>query len=258
MKKKKNYSSHPFRKKWGQNFLTDINLLDKIIRTIDPKVSDNFLEIGPGEGALTGRIFSQVNSLVSIEIDPLLIDRLMKEPSLKGLQIVHGDILNQNIKDLPIINPVRIFGNIPYNITSPILFWLIEQLDYWSDAYIMMQKEVADRLCATVDTKSYGRLTVVIGAYLDIKYCFTIKPDVFIPKPKVESAIVRFSKKKEALISDEKYKRFNKLVATAFSQRRKMLRNTLKGWDIPKNIQDKIDFTRRPENLTISEFVSMV
>ena len=91
---------------------------------------------------------------------------------MKGLQIVHGDILNQNIEDLPIINPVRIFGNIPYNITSPILFWLIEQLDYWSDAYIMMQKEVADRLCATVDTKSYGRLTVVIGAYLDIKYCF--------------------------------------------------------------------------------------
>ena len=121
-----------------------------------------------------------------------------------------------------------------------------------------MQKEVADRLTANVNTKAYGRLTVVVGAYLNIEQCLTIKPDVFIPKPKVESAIVRFSKKKEALISDEKYKRFNRLVATAFSQRRKMLRNTLKGWDIPKNIQDKIDFTRRPENLTISEFVSMV
>ena len=166
--------------------------------------------------------------------------------------------LNQNIQELPIRNPVRIFGNIPYNITSPIIFWLIEQLDYWSDAYIMMQKEVAERLCAIVGTKSYGRLTVVVGAYLDMEYCFTIKPDVFVPKPKVESAIVKFSKKKVALISDEKYIRFNKLVSAAFSQRRKMLRNTLKGWDISKEVKEKINFTRRPETLTISEFASMV
>ena len=258
MNQEKNHKRHPFRKKWGQNFLTDTNLLDKIIRTIDPQPSDNFLEIGPGEGALTEIIFPKINSLVSIEIDPLLIKGLRGKSSLKGIEVVHGDILNQNIEELPITNPVRILGNIPDNITSPIIFWLIEQLDYWSDTYIMMQKEVADRLCATVGTKSYGRLTVVVGAYLDIKYCFTIKPDVFIPKPKVESAIVKFSKKKEALISDEKYRRFNKLVATAFSQRRKMLRNTLRGWDIPKEVKERINFTRRPETLTISEFASMV
>ena len=236
----------------------DINLLEKIVRTIEPKSDDKFLEIGPGEGALTARIFPKVDSLVSIEIDPLLVKSLEEQSNLKGVEIIHGDILNQKIDELPINNPVRIFGNIPYNITSPIIFWLIEQLDFWSDTHIMMQREVAERLCAKVGTKSYGRLTVVVGAYLDIKYCFTIKPDVFIPKPKVESAIVKFSKKEQALIDDKKYVRFNKLVSAAFSQRRKMLRNTLRGWDISREVKERIDFTRRPESLTISEFASMV
>ena len=258
MNHKRNYNRHPFRKRWGQIFLMDINLLEKIVRTIEPESDDKFLEIGPGEGALTARIFPKVDSLVSIEIDPLLIKSLKKQSNLKGVEIIHGDILNQNIDELPINNPVRIFGNIPYNITSPIIFWLIEQLDFWSDTHIMMQREVAERLCAKVGTKSYGRLTVVVGAYLDIKYCFTIKPDVFIPKPKVESAIVKFSKKEQALIDDKKYVRFNKLVSAAFSQRRKMLRNTLRGWDISKEVKERIDFTRRPESLTISEFASMV
>jgi len=255
---KKNYNHHPFRKKWGQNFLMDINLLEKIVRTIEPKSDDKFLEIGPGEGALTDRIFPKVDSLVTIEIDPLLIKLLKAKSNLKGVEVVHGDILNQNIDELPINNPVRIFGNIPYNITSQIIFWLIEQLDFWSDTHIMMQREVAERLCAKVGTKSYGRLTVVVGAYLDVKYCFTIKPDVFIPKPKVESAIVKFSKKEQALIDDKKYVRFNKLVSAAFSQRRKMLRNTLRGWGISREVKERIDFTRRPESLTISEFASMV
>ena len=122
----------------------------------------------------------------------------------------------------------------------------------------MMQKEVADRISANVNTKAYGRLTVVAGAYLDFDYCFTIKPDVFIPKPKVDSAIVRFTKKPTPLIDDDKYLRFNKIVRAAFSQRRKMLRNTLKSWDIPKEIQKEIGFNRRPETLSIEEFVSMV
>ena len=174
------------------------------------------------------------------------------------MEVVHGDILLQEIEDLPIDEPVRIIGNIPYNITSPIIFWLIEQLDYWDDAYIMMQKEVADRLNAVVNTKAYGRLTVVVGAYLDVDICFTIKPDVFIPKPKVDSAIVRFTKKVRPKIDDDKYMRFNKIVSAAFSQRRKMLRNTLSGWGISKEVQESIDFTRRPETLTIDEFVSMV
>ena len=250
--------SHPFRKKWGQNFLTDTNLLDKIVKTIDPKTDDHFLEIGPGGGALTERIFPNVTDMAAVEIDPLLIKELKNKPILNGVKMIHGDILLQDIEDLPIDEPVRIIGNIPYNITSPIIFWLIEQLDYWEDAYIMMQKEVADRLNARVNTKAYGRLTVVVGAYLDVDVCFTIKPDVFIPKPKVDSAIVRFTKKVQPMIDDDKYLRFNKIVSAAFSQRRKMLRNTLSGWCISKEVQEHINFTRRPETLTIDEFVSMV
>ncbi len=254
----KNRKKHPFRKKWGQNFLTDTNLLDKIVRTINPNTNDSFLEIGPGEGVLTERIFPKVKNMAAIEIDPLLVKKLQKITILEGLHVGHGDILLVNIEDLPINNPVRVIGNIPYNITAPILFWLIEQLDYWDDAHIMIQKEVAERLSALVNTKAYGRLTVVIQAYLNVDNCFTIKPDVFIPKPKVDSAIIRFTKKNPPLITDDKYQRFNKLVSMAFSQRRKMLRNTLKGWNIPKEVIEKIDFTRRPETLTIDEFVSMV
>ncbi|MDC3246624.1 16S rRNA (adenine(1518)-N(6)/adenine(1519)-N(6))-dimethyltransferase RsmA [Candidatus Marinimicrobia bacterium] len=251
-------NQHPFRKKWGQNFLTDNNLLNKIARTIDPQSKDNFLEIGPGEGALTERIYPFVNQMAAIEIDPLLINFLKDHPTLQNLLLIQGDILLQEIENIPIRTPVRIIGNIPYNITSPIIFWLIEQLNYWEDAFIMMQKEVAERLVSKINTKAYGRLTVVTSAYLNFEYCFTIKPDVFIPKPKVESAIMRFTKKSEPLIQDEKYLKFNKLVATAFSQRRKMLRNTLKGWDISEDIKNKIGFDRRPESLTVEEFVSMV
>ena len=250
--------NHSFRKKWGQNFLTDNNLLDKIARTIAPQSKDNFLEIGPGEGALTERIYPFVNQMAAIEIDPLLINFLKDHPTLQNLLLIQGDILLQEIENIPIRTPVRIIGNIPYNITSPIIFWLIEQLDYWEDAFIMMQKEVAERLAAKSNTKAYGRLTVVTSAYLNFEYCFTIKPDVFIPKPKVESAIMRFTKKSEPLIQDEKYLKFNKLVAAAFSQRRKMLRNTLKGWDISEDIKNKIGFDRRPESLTVEEFISMV
>ena len=249
---------HPFRKKWGQNFLADRNLLDKIVRTIDPKKSDSILEIGPGEGALTELIYPIVKEMVAIEIDPMLIEHLKNRESLKGLNIVHGDVLLQDIENLPVKNLVRVIGNIPYNITSPIIFWLIEQLHFWDDAFIMMQKEVAVRLSAVVGTKAYGRFTVVAGAYLNMEYCFTIPPDVFIPKPKVDSAIIRFTKKENPLISDEKYMRFNKLVSAAFSQRRKMLRNTLKGWDIHPDLQEQINFSRRPETLTIEEFVTLV
>ena len=250
--------NHPFRKKWGQNFLIDTNLLDKIARTINPESSDFFLEIGPGDGALTERIFPHVCAMVAIEIDPLLVKKLKNKPIFNGMNIIQGDILLKDIKNMSINTPVRVIGNIPYNITTPIIFWLLEQLDYWHDAYIMMQKEVADRLSANVNTKAYGRLTVVVGAYLNIENCFTIKPDVFIPKPQVESAIVRLTKRESPLIDDDKYLKFNKLVGAAFSQRRKMLRNTLKEWEIPNDLKDQIDFSRRPETLTIDEFASMV
>ena len=133
--------NHSFRKKWGQNFLADPNLLKRITRTIDPRPDDLILEIGPGEGVLTEKILSKVKAMVAVEVDPLLIKYLQDQTELQDLIIIHGDILLQQIDEMPIENPVRVIGNIPYNITSPIIFWLIEQLDYWSDAFIMMQKE---------------------------------------------------------------------------------------------------------------------
>ena len=160
---------HFAKKKWGQNFLIDPNLLSKIIRTIGLNKVDNVLEIGPGEGILTERILPAVNGLAVIEIDPLLVEYLRSLNSIKRCHIIHGDVLWQELKTLPIDKPVKIIGNIPYNITSPILFWLIEQREYWSEAYIMVQKEVALRLTGLVGTKAYGRLTVMTGAFLDIE-----------------------------------------------------------------------------------------
>ena len=253
-----NKETHSFRKKWGQNFLIDPNIVKKIYRTIGPIDSDNILEIGSGEGVLTKIILPEVNKMVSIEIDPVLVNKLNNSNQLKKLKVVNKDILKTNIYDLDIDNPVRVIGNIPYNITSQIIFWLIEQLDYWSDAFIMVQKEVAHRLIAKVGPKEYSRLTVVVGAYLDVDYCFTIPPTVFIPKPKVDSAFIRFTKKRKPLIEDHKYIIFNKLVRAAFNQRRKMLRNSLVSWDISDQVKEKINFSRRPETLTVQEFASMV
>ncbi|MBT3478423.1 MAG: 16S rRNA (adenine(1518)-N(6)/adenine(1519)-N(6))-dimethyltransferase RsmA [Candidatus Marinimicrobia bacterium] len=250
--------SHPFRKKWGQNFLTDTNLLDRIVRTVDPQENDSILEIGPGDGSLTEKIFPNVKEMAVIEIDPLLIKHLSIRSDLKGLQIVHGDVLLQNIEDILISNPVRVVGNIPYNITSPIIFWLIEQLDFWNDAFIMMQKEVGQRLTAKIGTKEYSRLSIIVGVYLDVEMCFKIPPDVFYPKPKVDSTIIRFTKKEKPIVSDDQFIKFNKIVKAAFSMRRKMLRNSLSGFDIPDNIREEIDFTRRPETLSIAEFAKLL
>ena len=131
---------------------------------------------------------------------------------------------------------------------------MIEQLDYWDDAFVMVQKEVAQRLTAKVSTKAYGRLTVVVGAYLNVDYRFTIPPDVFIPKPKVDSAFIWLTKKTQPLIKNEDYVKFKKIVAAAFNQRRKMLRNSMKSWDFSKLVKENIDFSRRPESLSIEEF----
>ena len=250
--------THPFRRKWGQNFLSDSNLIDRIVRILNLKKNDSILEIGPGDGLLTEKIFSKVKEMAIVEIDPLLVKHLSIRSDLAGINIIHGDILMQDIDEIPIKNPVRVIGNIPYNITSSIIFWLIEQLDYWEDVHIMLQKEVADRLVAKVGTKQYSRLTVIVGVYINIELCFKIAPDVFYPKPKVESAIVRMTKKKHPIISDSEFLRFNQVVKAAFSKRRKMLRNSLSGFDISEKVKKEIDFTRRPETLSIDEFAKLL
>ena len=251
-------SFHPFRKKWGQNFLNDSNLLNKIVKIVNPSLQDTILEIGAGDGALTEKIFPCASKMLAVEIDPLLVDKLTNNQKLKGLTVIDGDILNFRLDEAGLKGPVRIVGNIPYNITSSIIFWLIEQLDYWEEAYIMMQKEVAERLVADVGTKAYGRLTVVTSAYLVKEICLHIPPEVFFPKPKVNSALVKFSKASPQIISDDKFVKYNKMVKKAFSGRRKMIRNTLSGYLFNNEAKNNIDFTRRPETLSPQEFAYLV
>lgn len=246
------------KRKWGQNFLTDANLLEKIVRTLDLSPEDRLLEIGPGEGALTERILPRVSQLAAIEVDPRLVDYLREQPELTSAHIVHGDVLWQQLAKLRIDPPLKIVGNIPYNITSPILFWLIEQRHQWTEATLMVQKELADRLTADVGTRTYGRLTVMIRAFLNVEQILKIPPDVFVPRPKVMSVLIRLTQRKTPLLNDDQFDKFERLVATAFSSRRKMLRNTLKGFRISENIKKDIDFSRRPETLTAEEFVKLL
>ncbi len=250
--------SPPYRKKWGQHFLRDSNLIRKIIRIINPQGSDNFLEIGPGDGSLTKYLCAEVAHLAAVEVDPLLLAILRTQKDLSSIQFIHGDVLQLKLDDLPIPCPVRVVGNIPYNISSPIIFWLIKQRKYWEDAFLMVQREMADRLVAEVGTKEYGRLTVMTRAFFQIELCFTIPPHVFTPRPKVESAFVAVKKRTSPLVEENQFNNFERVVGAAFAQRRKMLKNTLTGLPQLETRQSQLDLRRRPEQLTVEEFVSLL
>ena len=243
------------KKKWGQNFLVDNNLLDKIIKTINITDNENVLEIGPGQGALSEKLVDVAKSLSMVEIDPDLIKVLEVHEKLSGLKIINQDILKVDLNSLKINSPV-VVGNIPYNITSPIIFWLIDHIDSWDRAYLMVQKEVAQRLTGKIGTKDYSRLTVMTGLFFDIKICFSISPNVFIPRPKVQSAFISIEKRSGFNKNDVDIKKFSQVVRMAFNQRRKMLRNSLSTLDIDLDTC-KIDFKRRPEQLTVDEFIDI-
>ena len=243
------------KKKWGQNFLVDNNLLDKIIKTINVKDSENVLEIGPGHGALSEKLVDVSKSLSMIEIDPDLIKILEVHDKLSDSKIINQDILKVNLKSLEIENPV-VVGNIPYNITSPIIFWLIDHLDDWDRAYLMVQKEVAHRLSAKIGTKDYSRVTVMTSLFFDISICFNISPNVFLPRPKVQSSFILIEKREDFNKKTVDTKKFSQVVRMAFNQRRKMLRNSLSALNINHDMC-KIDFTRRPEQLTVDEFIDI-
>jgi 16S rRNA (adenine1518-N6/adenine1519-N6)-dimethyltransferase len=247
-------TQHTFRKKWGQNFLSDPNLVRKIVHAINPKPTDSILEIGPGDGALTRQLVDKVQHLSAVEIDPMLFKQLTEEESLQNVNFVHADILKILVKDVVHEPSLKIVGNIPYNITSPLIFHLLDQQMEWNKTFLMVQKEVADRLAARPGIKAYSRISVMVQSFLNVKKHFTISPKVFFPRPKVQSAIIELSKKPQPIVPEEDFPRFQKIVKAAFSQRRKMLKNTLNSFDFSIEIQEKIDFTRRPETLTIKEF----
>ena len=243
------------KKKWGQNFLVDNNLLEKIIKTINIKDTEHVLEIGPGQGALSEKLVDVAKSLSMVEIDPDLIERLKVHEKLSGLTIINQDILKVDLESLSIDSPV-VVGNIPYNITSPIIFWLIDHFDHWDRAYLMVQKEVAQRLTASIGTKDYSRVTVMTSLFFDIEICFSISPNVFLPKPKVQSAFISITKRSDFDQKNVNVKKFSQVVRMAFNQRRKMLRNSLSTLTIDSD-KCNIDFTRRPEELTVDEFIDI-
>jgi len=243
------------KKKWGQNFLVDNNLLEKIINNVKIDSNENVLEIGPGQGALSEKLVGICNELHMVEIDRDLITILKQHNKLSQAEIINQDILKVDLPTLDIENPV-VVGNIPYNITSPIVFWLIKHLASWNRAYLMVQKELAQRLTAKIGTKDYSRLTVMTSLYFDIKICFLISPNVFLPKPKVQSAFIEIIKKENSYHKDINLKLFDQIVRMAFNQRRKMLRNSLSSLEIDvKNCA--IDFTKRPEQLSIEDFIEI-
>jgi len=243
------------KKKWGQNFLVDNNLLEKIINNVKIDSNENVLEIGPGQGALSEKLVGICNELHMVEIDRDLITILKEHDKLSQAEIINQDILKVDLPTLDIKNPV-VVGNIPYNITSPIVFWLIKHLASWNRAYLMVQKELAQRLTAKIGTKDYSRLTVMTSLYFDIKICFLISPNVFLPKPKVQSAFIEIIKKENSSHHNINLKSFDQVVRMAFNQRRKMLRNSLSSLNIDiKNCG--IDFTERPEQLSVEDFIEI-
>ena len=243
------------KKKWGQNFLVDNNLLEKIINNVKIDSNENVLEIGPGQGALSEKLVGICNELHMVEIDRDLIAILKQHNKLSQAEIINQDILKVDLPTLDIENPV-VIGNIPYNITSPIVFWLIKYLASWNRAYLMVQKELAQRLTAKIGTKDYSRLTVMTSLYFDVKICFLISPNVFLPKPKVQSAFIEIIKKENSSHHNINLKSFDQVVRMAFNQRRKMLRNSLSSLNIDiKNCG--IDFTERPEQLSVEDFIEI-
>ena len=243
------------KKKWGQNFLVDNNLLEKIINNVKIDSNKNVLEIGPGQGALSEKLVGICNELHMVEIDRDLIAILKQHNKLSQAEIINQDILKVDLPALDIENPV-VVGNIPYNITSPIVFWLIKYLASWNRAYLMVQKELAQRLTAKIGTKDYSRLTVMTSLYFDIKIYFLISPNVFLPKPKVQSAFIEIIKKENSSHHNINLKSFDQVVRMAFNQRRKMLRNSLSSLNIDiKNCA--IDFTERPEQLSVEDFIEI-
>ena len=190
-----------------------------------------------------------------VEIDRDLIAILKQHNKLSQAEIINQDILKVDLPALDIENPV-VVGNIPHNITSPIVFWLIKYLASWNRAYLMVQKELAQRLTAKIGTKDYSRLTVMTSLYFDIKICFLISPNVFLPKPKVQSAFIEIIKKENSSHHNINLKSFDQVVRMAFNQRRKMLRNSLSSLNIDiKNCG--IDFTERPEQLSVEDFIEI-
>ena len=251
---------HKAKKKFGQNFLVDEQIIADIIAAIRPEPEDNMVEIGPGLGALTRPLLKKLLCLHVVEIDRDIIARLEKDYPQDGLEsrlIIHtGDALEFDISILPA--PLRIVGNLPYNISSPLLFHFAGSADHIIDMHFMLQDEVVERMVAAPSTSAYGRLSVMLQYRFRMEKLLDVPPESFRPAPKVNSAIVRMIPLPTSEIPVRNEKMLAEVVRAAFGQRRKTLRNTLRGHLAEADfVQLGIDARLRAENLTVAQFVQV-
>jgi len=245
-------SKHVPKKRWGQNFLVDSNVINKIISSIDMKPDDSILEIGPGKGAITTLLAEKVRKVTAIEIDTNLCKSL-EDKNISNLEIINNDILKT---DLSKIDSNIIFGNLPYYITTPILFKIFKSTLNWKYIYITMQKEVGERITGKPNTKSYGRLTIMCQIFSNAKILFNISPQVFRPIPKVESSFLEFSRNTNFQINN--YLRFEEIIRKIFNQRRKKIKNCISP-DMNLNLSENLELLdKRPEQITIQEYMNLI
>jgi 16S rRNA (adenine1518-N6/adenine1519-N6)-dimethyltransferase len=248
--------SHRPRKRFGQNFLHDERVVDRIVAAIAPARTDRLVEIGPGLGALTAPLLQRVDRLDVVELDrdlaAALPERLGRPP---GLVVHQGDALDFDFAALAGDRRLRVVGNLPYNISTPLLFHLLDQADAIADMHFMLQREVVDRLTAGPGTRQRGRLGVMAGARATVQPLLRVPAGAFRPAPKVESAVVRLVPRRLTEVEAARLPRLERVVRQAFGQRRKTLRNTLRGLLDADALQAcGIEPERRAETLTLAEF----
>lgn len=245
---------HIARKRFGQHFLTDRVVIEDIVQAIAPQALDAIVEIGPGLGAMTLPLLSYCKPLTVIELDRDLADRLR---SIDGLQVIEADVLKVDFAALAKQRgqKLRVVGNLPYNISSPILFHLLGFVDHVLDQHFMLQKEVVERMAAEPCNKDYGRLSVMLQWRYQIESVLDVPPGAFDPPPRVDSAIVRMLPL--AKPADVDTALLGELVAVAFSQRRKILRNTLGTWLEQRQFSGQFDLQRRAEEVPVSEYLNL-
>ena len=238
----------PVRKRWGQNFINDKNLINKIINSFNPDRNDIILEIGPGKGALTYPLSKKVKKIIAVEIDPVLIS-LLKKKLNDNVILINDDILK--FVDTSINKGFKIIGNLPYYITTPIIFKFLESKN-WSKMTIMVQKEVADRMIAIPGNKNYGRLSIMIQAQALVEKHFDISSNLFFPKPKVKSTLISIIPRNNLKLNKTI---FYSIIKLAFQKRRKILKNSVSSYLNDEN--KKIYGHLRPENISVENYIKI-
>ncbi len=247
------------KKRFGQHFLHDATIINAIVRSFAPGTDEHIIEIGPGAGAITGPLIAAGARITAVEFDRDMVALLKRKFSdINRLQVIQADILKTEVSALSNGVPIRIIGNLPYNISTPILFHLLKQLPAIHSMYFMLQKEVVDRVAASPGGKDYGRPSVIIQRLCETEADIVIHPDAFKPPPRVMSAMLRLHPREVPVGGELDAVAFERVVARAFSQRRKTLRNTLKKMAGPELIERAgIEPSQRAETVSVAAFARL-